>query len=127
MKQLQKRALWERIFLLLYAEIQLKISRIRRTKGPLSGLAKIAFKTRKKDDTENYFDLEIPRHLARKQFVDSTKVNVDACSNKFPSCCKNEFDWLKMNFFVKAKCPKPSFITILGPFHHRYALFFTIL
>ena len=23
-----------------------------------------------------------------------------------------------------AKCPKPSFITILGPFHHRYALFF---
>ena len=85
MKQLQKTALWE-IFLLLYAEIQLKISRIRRTKGPLSGLAKIAFKTRKKDDTENYFDLEIPRHLARKQFVDSTKVNVDACSNKFPSC-----------------------------------------
>ena len=85
MKQLQKTALWE-IFLLLYAEIQLKISRLRRTKGPLSGLAKIAFKTRKKDDTENYFDLEIPRHLARKQFVDSTKVNVDACSNKFPSC-----------------------------------------
>ena len=76
MKQLQKRALWERIFLLLYAEIQLKISRIRRIKGPLSGLAKITFKTRKKDENS----------LARKQFVDPTKVNVDACSNKFPIC-----------------------------------------
>ena len=84
-KQLQKRALWERIVLLLYVEIQLRISRIRRTKGPSSGLAKIAFKTRKKDDTENYFGLEIPRHLARKQFVDSTKVNVDACVTNFPA------------------------------------------
>ena len=29
-----------------------------------------------------------------------------------------------VQFCQGAKCPKPSFITILGPFHHRYALFF---
>ena len=34
--------------LLLYVEIKLKISRIRHTRGPSPGLAKIAFKTGKK-------------------------------------------------------------------------------
>ena len=29
-----------------------------------------------------------------------------------------------VQFSQGAKCPKLSFITILGPFHHRYALFF---
>ena len=29
-----------------------------------------------------------------------------------------------VQFSPRAKCPKPSFITTLGPFHHRYALFF---
>ena len=28
------------------------------------------------------------------------------------------------NSLQGAKCPKPSFITTLGPFHYRYALFF---
>ena len=27
-----------------------------------------------------------------------------------------------VQFLQGAKCPKPSFITILGQFHHRYAL-----
>ena len=29
-----------------------------------------------------------------------------------------------VQFCQGAKCPKPSFITTLGPFHHGYALFF---
>ena len=85
MKQLQKRALWERIFLLLYAEIQLKISRIRRTKGPLSGLAKIAFKTRKKDDTENYFDLEFPAILRENSSWTPRKSTLTHAQTNFPA------------------------------------------